>query len=250
MVNLVIDTDIGTDCDDEFALAYAMKNPQANIEAITTVQENLNTRGKIARKMARMTGNRAQIISGPNITDYKWWSGLEKEALSAQERMEVLPLLPFPKYTADTRLACIGPLTNIAKQLEINQSIKHVGQIYVMGSSLDSHNFFVDLDAFNKVSNQPWSVYQITKDVSRKIYFTKFELDAIRTNSLGRFLADSTLRWLNFTKRPYALMYDVLTVSAALGEDYVKFEQRDSNRFVSCGVDITLKDKLVELIRK
>ena len=44
-------------------------------------------------------------------------------------------------------------------------------------------------------------------------------------------------------------MYDVLTVSAALDEGYVKFKKDEDNRFVSCDVDTALKNRILEAVK-
>lgn len=246
-ISLVIDTDIGTDCDDAFALAYAIKNHNAEVKAIVTVQEHYKVRAKIARKLVQLVGKNIPIIIGTDGQE-KYWTGIESEVLTAAECMAPIDKLAFPNYKLDTGLACIGPLTNIALQLKENPSIKNVKNIYVMGSSDTSHNFEVDLKAKEQVFNQPWNIYQITKEDSLKIYLTKDDIQLIEKNKLGKFLVTSATQWLKFTKRKQASMYDVLVVSAALGEGYVKFKQIAPNRFISCGVDLKLKDKILEVI--
>ena len=246
-IPLVIDTDIGTDCDDAFALAYATKNSNANVKAIVTVQEHYKVRAKIARKLTQLVGKNIPIIIGSDGQE-KYWTGIESNILSAAECMISIEKLAFPTYDADTKIACLGPLTNIALQLKENPHIKNVKTIYVMGSHDASHNFQVDLQAKEQVFSQPWNIYQITKEDSLKIYLTKEDIKSLEKNKLGKFLAASANQWLELIKREQASMYDVLVVSAALGEGYVKFKQIAPNRFISCGVDLKLKDKLLEAI--
>jgi len=248
-MSLVIDTDIGTDVDDAFALAYAIKN-NADIKAIIIVHGDTEIRAKIARKLERIFGANIPVIigkSGPKKAQ-KYWLGFEKNALTPEELKEPLEKLAFPKYDENMKLVCLGPLTNIAYQLENNPSIKNVKEIYVMGYSRNAHNFKVDLKAAEKVLAQPWDVYIITKKVSKKIYFTRNDLEQFRGSELGNFLYDSAIRWLNCSKKRTSVMYDVLTVSAALQEGYVKFKKQTNNRFISYDVDLKLKDKIIETI--
>lgn len=248
---IIIDTDIGTDCDDLFALAYAIRNPNTDIRAISTVIGDTEIRGKIVRKLERMLGVNIPIIAGESGSEEsvkKYWTGIEHLSLTVEELNEPLEKFPFPNYTTDTKLVCIGPLTNISYQLQTNPSIRNVKNVYVMGSSDSSHNFKADLPAKERVFSEPWNIFQITKPVSKKISFTIEELEKLRVNLLGQFLYNSAIRWLDYTKRQKACMYDVLTVSAGIGESYVKFKKQDSNRFVSTDVDLKIKDKLVEVI--
>lgn len=249
---IIIDTDIGTDVDDLFALTYAIKNPNSNLVAITLTQGNTELRAKIARKLERLLGVNIPITAGesePEDSIKKYWTGIEQLALTKEELDEPFQNNPYPIYTKDTKLICIGPLTNIALQLITNPTIKNVKDVYVMGSSDSSHNFKVDLEAWKKVQEQSWNIYQVNKEVSEKISFTKKELEELRFNPLGNFLYESAIRWLDYTKRDRACMYDVLTVSAGLEEDLVKFKKHQDNRFVSIDVDPRLKDKIIEGVR-
>ena len=44
MISLILDTDLGDDVDDVFALAYAARNPRINLCAVTTVLGNTRWR--------------------------------------------------------------------------------------------------------------------------------------------------------------------------------------------------------------
>jgi purine nucleosidase len=252
MKKIVIDTDAGTDCDDLFALVYALRNPNCSIEAISTVIGDTRIRAKIVRKLERILGVNVPIIPGkpgPEESVKKYWTGIEQLALTPEELTESIEESSFPKYGSETVLACIGPLTNIAYQIQTNPSIRQVRQVYVMGSTDSSHNFKADLEAWKEVEKQPWAIYQITKPVSEKVSFTKEELEALRGNPLGYFLCDSAIQWLDYTKRERACMYDVLAVSAAIGESYVKFQQLSDNRFISTDINAELKNRLLEAIK-
>ena len=246
---LIIDTDIGTDPDDVFALAYAIKNPNANVKAITTVQGIPITRAKIAKKIEDILGVDIPITAGkkgPKPLD--WLGNFEKQALTPEELRKPFENRPFPKYDKKTKLVAIGSLTNIAYQLENNPSIKNITDIYIMGSSESSHNFKVDPEATAKVFEQPWNIWQITKKDSLKIYFTKKELKALQGTELGNFLCESGLRGMKYMKRQNSAMYDVLVVSSAIGEDYVKFKQTAPNRYISDNVNPKLKNKITGII--
>jgi purine nucleosidase len=250
---LVIDTDAGTDCDDLFALSYVLRNLYCDVKAISTVIGNTIIRAKVTKKLERLLGVNVPIIAGekgPKESVKKYWTGIEELALTKEELNESFQNNQYPIYTKDTRLVCIGPLTNILNQLQTNPTIRNVRNVYVMGSSDSSHNFKADLEAWKKVQEQPWNIYQVTKEVSERVSFTRFELGELRVNPLGDFLYESATRWLDYTKRDRACMYDVLTVSSGLGEGLVKFKKHQNNRFVSTDVDSKLKDKLVEVIKQ
>ncbi len=263
MKNKIIDTDIGTDCDDVFAIAYALKYHPEKIKAITTVHGDTKIRAKIARKIIKLMNKQNQgikVIAGekrtltsPNIQ--KYWTGIEQKALTSQEITQTLDSHCSLKNLdyENTDLICIGPLTNIALQLEQNPSIRNITQMYFMGALESSHNFKVDKISAEKVLEQKWKKYLIRKQDSFKISFTKKELQQFKGNPLGNFLYESAINWLDYTKRnkqrDKIAMYDVLTVSAGLQEPYVTFK-KSNGRYLSNNVDLELKTRILNIVEE
>lgn len=254
MKNLIIDTDVGTDVDDLFALAYALKNPGIKVKAVSTVHGDTEIRAKIVKKLEKILDKNIPIIAGAKKplkmtkeSKEKGWCGFEHLALTQKEINEPFYNSKEPRYNKNTIVACIGPLTNIALQLKYIPDIKNIQEIYLMGNHNGSHNFAVDTKATNIVTSHKWKKFFVTKEISERIYFTKEELKLFKGTELGDFLYESAMRWLNHNGRDKSVMYDVLAVSAAAGEDFVKFKEQDSN-FVSYGVDSRLKDKILETI--
>src|SRR5215213_2923248 len=53
-ISLLLDTDIGTDVDD--ALAFALRHPDIELRAVTTVSGDVDRRAQIAAKILRLAG--------------------------------------------------------------------------------------------------------------------------------------------------------------------------------------------------
>lgn len=249
MKNIIIDTDVGTDVDDLFALVYVLKTSN-NIQAIRTVHGNTEIRVKIAGKLEKLLNKTVPIIPGAEKTldnHPKYWCGFEKDCLTDEELKEQLKTQQPITYNKDSIIVAIGPLTNIVLDIKNNPEIKNVEKIYLMGSHKDSHNFKVDPIATNIVLNYNWKKYFITKETALQIVFTKNELEALAVNPLGKFLYESAIRWLDYTNKTLVPMYDVLAVSAALEEDYIKFKEVDG-KIISDKVYPALKDKLIKII--
>ncbi len=243
----IIDTDIGTDVDDLFALAYALKNPDIEVKAISTVHGNTEIRSKIVRKLEKILGVNIPIITGlPG--DSRYWTGIEEKALTSEELKEPLGKLDFPKYDFDTTLVCMGPMTNIQYQIETGSSISRVNEIYIMGDHLYSHNFKADNEAALVVGMQSWKRHLITKDICKRITLTKEDLEGLRGNALGDFLYESALRWMKHSRVKEPIMYDAVTVSAAANEGYVKFKE-ENDCFISEDIDTSFKQRLLEVIK-
>src|SRR5256885_13244814 len=55
-IPIVLDTDIGSDIDDAFALAMVVQNKQLDLKAVTTVSGDTQARARIAAKMLAQSG--------------------------------------------------------------------------------------------------------------------------------------------------------------------------------------------------
>lgn len=251
MRRLVIDTDVGTDVDDLIALIYAIKNLDTKVEAITMVHGDAEIRAKIVRKLERILGVNIPITAGSNRPlkrNANYWCGFEHRALTHKEIEEPFSNNSLLVYDKDISLACIGPLTNIALSIEKNEGINKIEKVYFMGSHNGSHNFKADPEATEIVLSQPWQKFFVTKKVSEKISFSRKEFSDFNGNELGDFVYGSAIRWLDYSGKDRAYMYDVLAVSAAMGEKFVKFRSED-RRMLSYNVDFSIKKRIVEAIK-
>ena len=57
---LILDTDIGTDIDDAWALLLALASPELDLRCVTLVHADLEIRAKIALKLLKLAG-RAEV---------------------------------------------------------------------------------------------------------------------------------------------------------------------------------------------
>jgi purine nucleosidase len=53
---IILDTDIGTDVDDALALAFALRHPEVDLAAVTTVSGDTHLRGQIAAPLLALAG--------------------------------------------------------------------------------------------------------------------------------------------------------------------------------------------------
>ena len=61
---IILDTDIGTDVDDALALAFAIRHPEIDLAAVTTVSGDTRLRGQIAaRLLALATDREAEVVT-------------------------------------------------------------------------------------------------------------------------------------------------------------------------------------------
>jgi purine nucleosidase len=61
---ILLDTDVGTDVDDALALAFALRHPEIDLAAVTTVSGDTRLRGQIAaRLLALATDREAEVVT-------------------------------------------------------------------------------------------------------------------------------------------------------------------------------------------
>src|SRR5258708_4275370 len=64
MTPIILDTDIGTDVDDAYALVLAATAPELSLCAVTTVNNDVRVRGLIAGTLLRYLGNPTPVARG------------------------------------------------------------------------------------------------------------------------------------------------------------------------------------------
>lgn len=119
-MKLILDTDIGTDIDDAFALAMIIRSP-IELIGVSTVSGDTLTRAKIAAGLLHIGGkDDVAIFTGPPsrsvLTQAEWAASQPVMALERdQEKMADFywqAIDTFDKH--ELCIAAIGPLTNIA----------------------------------------------------------------------------------------------------------------------------------------
>jgi purine nucleosidase len=236
-VQLVLDTDIGTDVDDALALAFALRHPQIDLRAVTTVSGDTRRRARIAAKLMRLAG-REDIpvmagLEGPE--DRPSEMGHEGEGL-------LEPGDPDPPAAEDDALlgagatiAAVGALSNVAAALD--RGLR--GPLAIMGGDLapaadGEHNVNVDREASVRVLSADVPVLLVPFDVTRRAPLGAAALERLRGGDpLCRALAALTDRWTpvlrgldpDLAGDVVAVMHDPLTVAALVEPGLVEIER-------------------------
>jgi purine nucleosidase len=157
MVEITLDTDIGSDVDDLLALAMILGSPELNLRAVTTVYGDTVLRARMVRRAYAVAGRpAAPIAAGARETRSgrpAWWAGhegallLDLAAEPVDERLDAAAVLRESKL-----IAAIGPLTNVANALD---GAHHIEQLVIMGGDITSgrpeHNIACDVAAAQAV---------------------------------------------------------------------------------------------------
>jgi purine nucleosidase len=138
LTRIILDTDVGMDVDDAYAISLAAKSPEITIEGITTVYGDTLLRAKIALKLLKLAGRSdipVFVGEGEPITENKksFMLGFEGEGLLTPEdrglKVTFGNAVEFITSRAldskrDLTLVCIGALTNIATAFKREPNIR------------------------------------------------------------------------------------------------------------------------------
>jgi purine nucleosidase len=213
-IDLILDTDIGTDVDDALALAFALAHPDINLRAVTTVSGDTMLRARIAKKLllfagrddievaAGIRGEQSQKQRRADNGEEHIVLGEDGADLPISERDGVTLLLEEAEAATnegrELELAVVGMQSNVAAAIERDPSFVHdISRVCVMGGvfapvmflgnelppSID-HNLNVDQPASLRALNTPMRRLYIGCDVTMGTWLTQRQLDALRTGDL------------------------------------------------------------------
>ena len=118
---LVLDTDIGGDVDDALALAYALRHPDIELRAVTTVSGDTSVRAHIAARLLALAGRDDVVVAaGVGGLMDRVWFGHEGDGLEAGRETPIDPrhavdiLLEESHRDEPPVVATVGQQSNLA----------------------------------------------------------------------------------------------------------------------------------------
>jgi purine nucleosidase len=216
-IDLILDTDIGSDVDDALALAFAIAHPEINLRAVTTVSGDTVRRARIAKKLLLFAGRDDIEVAagerGEQSQPHRSAEGGTEDAVLGDDARE-LPISPRdavsllldefgaadagPTARRPLELAVVGMQSNVAAALERDPSFAaDVSRVAVMGGvfapvmflgnelppAID-HNLNVDQPASLRALNTPMKRFFVPCDVTMTAWLTADQLDTLRTGDL------------------------------------------------------------------
>jgi len=138
---IILDTDIGDDVDDAFALALALQSTEIQIVGVTTAWGDTALRARMVRRMLAENG-RAEIPvaegivtkSRANFSQMRW---AERGPDGPKQDAVEFLLDTIRKNPGEITLVAIGPLTNIGAAIEKDaETFRKLKQVVLMGGSV------------------------------------------------------------------------------------------------------------------
>jgi len=139
---VIIDTDIGDDIDDAFALAVALHDPRLDVIGITTAWGDTRTRTLLVRRLLAAMGRQNVVVAQgpatPNTTPFtqKTWAMGAVDTTAAPDAIEFIRD-QVRKRQGEITLIALSPLSNIeALQRRDPEAIPKLRQVVLMGGSI------------------------------------------------------------------------------------------------------------------
>ena len=246
-IPVILDTDIGSDIDDTWALAMMLNSPELDVKLVTTCTCNTTCRAKVVAKMLEIAGRtdipvgigihenddehgQAAWVKDYNLASYPGTvyndgvGALIETIMNSPERITVVP---------------IGPLPNLAAALEreprIVEKVRFVGMhgcVYGChegeGGHVPDNNTEQNIKASQKVFTAGWDMSITPLDTCDLVVLTgdKYRAVCDSPDPLAKAVIENYRIWLN--GRPdekSSVLYDTVTVYAAFARDLLSFER-------------------------
>ena len=123
---VLLDTDIGTDIDDAFALALVMRSPELGLLGVTTVSGDTAARARLAAKLLWESGFQFVPVAAGKpgkplpLEQARWADGFSSPQIRQEPALDLLKA-EIERRPGKITLVAIGPLTD-RKSTRLNSS--------------------------------------------------------------------------------------------------------------------------------
>ncbi len=240
---VILDTDLGNDIDDEFALALAIQSPELDVRAVTLFGDQMEDRMRLAWKELGLYGRR-DIALGRGATEplvastvAQPWSHFEiltpDDLLPPAINSQAVSLIANTVLYASQNVTFItmGPLTNLALAMKVDSRIKdHIARIIVVGGAFNppglEYNIQRDPIAAEIVFQSGVPITVISRDVARDCTLAAPDLDRLRSaqNPASRFLVQSIQLWQTSHPNEPVTLLDPVAAAVSFQPALIKTE--------------------------
>ena len=242
---LILDTDIGTDVDDAWALALCLASDKIDLAGVTLVHADLETRAKITLKLLKLA-NRTDVpvykgISKTLANDDKYiWGGFEGsntdfseiEGLTAHDDAVNFILETVDRFPGEVIVCPIGPLTNVGEAIRRSpETMRKVKKLVIMGTTClgegydaveYEHNGCVDPVATKIVLESGIPATIVGCNVTLRVSVRQKDMPMLKGNPFGDYLAAMTEQYFGLMdNRDWTNMHDPLAVATVIDPSLV-----------------------------
>ena len=235
---IILDTDIGDDIDDAYALALALQSPkQVDLLGVTTAWGNTTLRARLVQRFLDVTGHRGiPVTAGPTtkstavFSQAKW---AEAQPLAVDGFPDAIGFLvrEIHRYPHQITLVAIAPYSNIGALIKRDPAaFRQLKRVVLMGGSI--HRGYGDLGY--QPSHGPNAEYNVAMDIPASqalftagvpIYMmpldsTQLKLDEVMrpilfgaSTPLTNSLAQLTSEWMASSEQATPTLYDAMAMA-------------------------------------
>ena len=248
MGRIILDTDIGDDIDDAFALMFVAKASKENLVGVTTTHRNTGARGQIAMALLAAAGHACPVVCGTPTSRTLPCQYIESEMACYTPDMDAAAFIARQAQAyRDLTIVTIGPLTNIAACINRYPDqmfgCRFVMMCGMVGKAFPEGNIASDPEAAQTVFEFPASKTMVSLDTTLTLVLQHAQVSAIlkaksRENALlskmmrlfkRDYLAPILNSWgevVNGDAYETAIgMHDPITVAYALNPSLFKTRQ-------------------------
>ena len=233
---LILDTDIGTDVDDAWALALCLASGEIDLLGVTLVHADLETRARVALKLLKSVdrldvlvykGTSEPLTPGARL----YWAGHEGtdtdfediRRLAARDGAVDFILDTIEANPGEVVLCPIGPFTNVAEALRRGpETMRKLKRLVIMGMSYAGegadnaaieHNARVDPDATREMVTSGIPATITGFNVTTQVSVRRDDLPALEGNAFGDYLSAMTCQLFKMSGQDRTWMHDPLAVA-------------------------------------
>ena len=239
---VILDTDIGGDVDDAYALALLASLREAKVLGVTTVSGPTEQRAQLAAKLL-MTFGRSEIpvyagrrSDQPMNRQYEWARGFRSTSLKKVSAVEFLHN-QIQRAPGEITLIAIGPLTNLGDLfMRYPETARQLKRIVIMGGAIyvgynskppgvPEHNIQCDPISARAVFTSGAPLTMVGLDATAMM-----QLDEERQKQLFAFgtpATDALAALTNLWGNRIPTLFDPMAVAYALGHRFADDQQQN-----------------------
>jgi len=251
-IPVILDTDIGGDIDDTWALAMMLKSPELDVRLVVGDHRNTPYRARIIAKMLEVA-QRTDIPVGIGINQgdqpgrepqEPWIAGYDLRHYPGTVHDDGIKSIidTIMRSPEPVTLICIGPVPNIAEALrrepQIASKCRFVGMFGSIRRSHDGskdviaeYNVAADVKACQKVFTAPWREMVITPlDTCGivRLKDRKYRCVCSSSDPLTQAVIENYRIWLKSHEgkpdEQSSILYDTVAIYLAFAEDLLVME--------------------------
>lgn len=258
---VILDTDIGDDIDDAFALLLMIESSHFDVLGVTTVFRNAHKRAKMASYLIEKLDKNVDVYAGLDNPLIARIENVVSKDIRDKEKVDNDGKYHLPQYDEKMDIAkisdknavdfiiesihkCpnqvtlipIGPLTNIAVAIRKDPTIiPLIKEIRIMGGGLEldfsEWNIWCDPEAAHIVFNSGANISSVGLNVTSKTALDKDFIEQMKTSKSKAvsLVYDMMMKWFDHYKFAAPVMHDPLTVASLIDENILKFEEKHVN---------------------